>query len=825
MWTRKTRRKLMIRALMASAALLCGPAPEAAEIYRDSNGVPQIYGKDNFDLFAGYGYVAGQDRLFQLEMRRRQAYGTTAEVLGAGEGKWTHKYIEKDQAARRALDLESFKSQLQAMNPQDRLIVEGYAAGLNKAIDEVLADRAHKLSRPFADYGFLPTRWTALDVLVTSASEIAYYSDYAYQGLNLDLYNHLRKHFPKQCDDIFDQILWQYDPKAMTTLQDQSPPEATEPFPPARGCADVLNPPNHLLLPTVSLSKLINPYPTETILPRRASMAWAVGADKAAGARSIFLNGPQTGWHRPSHFYAVGLHGGDFDFVGLAPSALLPFEVGVSANHSWGFTAGLGMQEDVFQERLRPENHNEYLHNGNWLAFGHRHEVIHVKGGDAVNFDVETTLHGPLIERDNAEGVAYAQSTSWKGSEVRSVMAWLHSAAARTPDAWLHDAENFDFNYNWFYSDKTGTVGFAYTGKFPRRHAAEDSRLPVAGTGEFDYPGYLPQANNPHLFTSGYIVNFNNKPTKIWPNSGLFFEQWAVGNQVEILRPEFTGPEKMDIGKIWAINHMISFADVNAHPLMPFIADAAKLLQPESDDAKAAALMLSWNKLRTDSNRDGLYDSPGQVIFDAWLQIMVSKTLDPVLAPWKNAGYWIKSGYQTTAPRLEEHPSAGTLVLIEALAAARGQGGIPQHYDFFQSQSPLTVINEALHEAVAALKTKHQGPMESWRNPVVIQRYFASDAERIPMTAPGPETSFGLFANRGGINILTEYDEKGDVHAAYVNPLGGSDFIPPQGQHENIPDYRHQLDLYTSFQLAPVYLKKEDVLQHVNGQPLEINFD
>ena len=52
------------------------------EVFRDRWGVPHIYAKNQDDLFFAQGFVAAQDRLFQIDMWRRVAVGETAEVLG-----------------------------------------------------------------------------------------------------------------------------------------------------------------------------------------------------------------------------------------------------------------------------------------------------------------------------------------------------------------------------------------------------------------------------------------------------------------------------------------------------------------------------------------------------------------------------------------------------------------------------------------------------------------------------------------------------------------------------------------------------------------------
>jgi penicillin amidase len=58
---------------------------QPVEVYKDKWGVSHIYAQNEHDLFVTQGYVAASDRLFQLEMWRRQATGTMAELLGERE--------------------------------------------------------------------------------------------------------------------------------------------------------------------------------------------------------------------------------------------------------------------------------------------------------------------------------------------------------------------------------------------------------------------------------------------------------------------------------------------------------------------------------------------------------------------------------------------------------------------------------------------------------------------------------------------------------------------------------------------------------------------
>src|SRR2546427_5073780 len=63
------------------------------EVLRDRWGVPHIYARNADDLFFAQGFVAAQDRLFQLDWWRRQGTGEMAEVLGESA-------VEADRFAR-----------------------------------------------------------------------------------------------------------------------------------------------------------------------------------------------------------------------------------------------------------------------------------------------------------------------------------------------------------------------------------------------------------------------------------------------------------------------------------------------------------------------------------------------------------------------------------------------------------------------------------------------------------------------------------------------------------------------------------------------------
>ena len=54
----------------------------AAEVDRDIYGIAHVRAGNDHDLYFMQGYVHAQDRLFQMDVSRRTASGTLAELLG-----------------------------------------------------------------------------------------------------------------------------------------------------------------------------------------------------------------------------------------------------------------------------------------------------------------------------------------------------------------------------------------------------------------------------------------------------------------------------------------------------------------------------------------------------------------------------------------------------------------------------------------------------------------------------------------------------------------------------------------------------------------------
>ena len=124
---------------------------------RDSAGIVHIRAQNEHDLFFAQGYNAARDRLFQLELWRRQATGTMAEALGA-------RWIERDRASRLLSYRGPLAQELAHYHVRGASIIGAFVEGVNAYIAQTETNPS-LLPPEFAWLGMKPGRWTARDVV------------------------------------------------------------------------------------------------------------------------------------------------------------------------------------------------------------------------------------------------------------------------------------------------------------------------------------------------------------------------------------------------------------------------------------------------------------------------------------------------------------------------------------------------------------------------------------------------------------------------------------------------------------------------------------
>src|SRR4051794_6058767 len=123
------------------------------EIARDRWGIAHIYAQDEHDLFFAQGFNVARDRLFQLELWRRQATGTLAEIQGP-------RAMTQDFGARLFRFRGDMARELGKYHPRGESIVTAFVEGINAYIN-LTEQEPGRLPIEFRVLGVRPGRWTA----------------------------------------------------------------------------------------------------------------------------------------------------------------------------------------------------------------------------------------------------------------------------------------------------------------------------------------------------------------------------------------------------------------------------------------------------------------------------------------------------------------------------------------------------------------------------------------------------------------------------------------------------------------------------------------
>ena len=784
----------------AGAGSAAAPRPEGGAaaarvggevlIKRDSWGVPHIFADTVHGLFYGYGYAAAQDRLFQMEMSKRSVNGTVAEVLGAD-------YVAYDSEVRANRDPVSLDRQYRAMAARDRQIFEGYAAGVNAWIAAVQRSPGRLMPKQFLDYRFQPSRWSGMDVVMVFVGTMANrYSDSTAEIGNLQVRDQLIAAYGERRGlALFDQLLWNVDPLAPTTVPGRTRDAARTAD---RAVVRELAPVSPAAV--TALQRRAGAVPAD---PPAFSNVWLTGRSKTLGARSVLVNGPQFGWYNPAYTYSVGLHGAGFNVVGNTPFAYPVVLFGHNGRIGWGATAGAGDTVDIYQEHLRPGDTRSYLFNGEWRRMRHRAETVNVRGGSPVRVDVYYTVHGRVISTDTARNTAYAKKRSWEGREIESLLGWIDSTRAVDHRQWRAQSARMAISINWYYVDDDGNIGYALNGRYPNRPANQDQRLPALGTGEMEWRGILPYATNPQVYNprQGFIANWNNKQAP--SSTGPF----SVMDRVDLLLRELRGQRQFTPEDLWDINYRASFGDPSAHYFLPFLRRAVANEPRDSARRTAVADLLAWNQLNTDVDRDGTYDSPAVTMFRAFLDELISVVLADDLDPATFRRFFA-TGYPAADNQPDsQRPGAGAVLAYNALLGDRA--GVPQRVDLLNGADPDQVVRRALDRALDRLRRTYRPDRADWLTRTVPHVFRTTNFAGIPQANPDERLQLPTYMNRGTENNRVTFYTVGRATGCEAAPPGQSGFVAPDGTKSR--HYADQMELYDQFECKRTWFYQRDL--------------
>jgi len=683
------------------------------DIYRDAFGIPHIYAQTTHDLFFAQGYVHAQDRFWQMDFWRHVGSARLSEMFGASQ-------VETDTFLRTLGWARVAQQELDALDPDTLVILNDYANGVNAYLDERQGGALSleyvilKLLNP--DYQVKP--WQPLHSL-TWAKAMAWDL-----GGNMDAEIQravlLQSLTPEQLDDIFPS----YPPDHPVIVAEQN-----------TGAARFSGNDPSLASLAVEAAALLEPLAgrmaaLEGILGPLGegigSNSWVISGRLSATGTPWLANDPHLGVQMPSIWYEVGLHcvpkgiNCPFDVAGFSFAGTPGVVIGHNDRIAWGFTNVGPDVQDLYIERLNPENPNQYEVNGHWVDMEVVRETIHVAGGDPVEVAIRYTRHGPIISETYGEleeftaqaGIKlpanYAVALRWTALDVSNTFPAIWQInKAQNWDEFRAAASQFDVpSQNLVYADIEGNIGYQTPGKIPIR-AQGDGSLPVPGwTDDYEWQGFIPFEELPSSFNppQGYLVTANN--AVVGPGYPyLITRTWAYGYRAQrIVEMITSAPKPIDSAYI---QHMQGDnKDLNAETLVPVLLEvplndphleevrgmlATWDFQAHMDSAPAALFEAFWKHLLAETFHDDLPERYWPGGGSRWFEVVRRLVAQP------EAGWW--DNKKTTAVQIERRDDifrqafAGAVRELEEM-----QGNNPENWAWGELHT-VTFRNATLGES------------------------------------------------------------------------------------------------------------------------------
>ncbi len=448
---------------------------QSVRVLRDQWGVAHIYAQNQHDLFFAQGVVAAQDRLFQMELWKRAGQGRLSEILGPAA-------LQRDISARALQYRGDMHKEYASYSPDTRAILAAFTDGINAYITALTSSGGSAMPIEFQLAGFVPDIWKPQDCLNRMAA-------FSMTGNALSELNVAR-------------ALTDLGPAKAAKLFVFDPPVTLDPAP----GVDLTGLSPDLLKNLVGSDQRIE-FPGQ---PREGSNNWTISGALTVSGKPLLANDPHRVLALPSLRYMIHLVAPGWNVVGAGEPGLPGVALGHNQNIAWGFTIFGLDQQDLYIEELNPGNPLEYRTEAGWVPMVIRREVFLIKGEPAKTVDLKSTRHGPVLWEDGKRALALR----WVGSEpgtagylaslaIDRAQNWTQFEAAVA--RWKVPSENI------VYADRDGNIGEHSVGLAPIR--SWTGLLPMPGTGNYNWSGFLPTSKLPHSFNpaAGFVATANHK--------------------------------------------------------------------------------------------------------------------------------------------------------------------------------------------------------------------------------------------------------------------------------------------------------------------------
>ncbi|QDI75716.1 MULTISPECIES: penicillin acylase family protein [Leisingera] len=587
------------------------------EIVRDNANVPHIfgsYGASDEDVYFGLGYAHAQDRLWQMAVMRRTAQGRLSEIFGT-------RTVETDTYLRR-LDLYRLAQQsVEVQSPEAMAALKSYAAGVNARLLEINEDALGRGAPEMFLFGMPLPPWQPADSIAIM------------KLMALQLSGHMRE-----------EVL-----RARTSLALNDETRIKDILPDAPGTGITALPEYAELVPGSRQFASADSTEEDSLLfpvaPRGlagASNAWAAAPSRSAAGGTLLANDPHLGLSAPGVWYLARLELGTGGVIGGTIPGIPAVITGRSDGLGWGVTSSYLDDQDLFIEKLNPENPQEYLSVDGYKDFITRPSIIKIKDEAPVTLTLRWTDNGPVLPGSmfNLAEITppgHVVSLSWTvlSPKDTSMSAAINLMRSTSVQEAIAAGEDFIAPSQNLTLADAETIALKTVGAFPARDPKHQSkgRMPSQGWHpENRWQGRAPYADNPEFLrpAGGILGNTNNKILDRTFPAHVSFD-WGDTQRIHRWQKLMQNREVHTRDSF--IEAQLDTVSYTARTLLPligadlwFTGEAAPAGTRERQRQIALTLLSEWNGEMNEH-------LPEPLIYAAWVRALQARLITDELGP------------------------------------------------------------------------------------------------------------------------------------------------------------------------------------------------
>lgn len=561
-----------------------------ATVYLDNNLVPHVFAKNDEDVYFIQGYLHARFRLFQMDLQTLAAAGRASEIAG-------EKAIEFDKGQRRLGMVYAATNAVKEMesNPQQKLIYEAYAKGVNTYIQS-LKPADFPLEYKILDCK--PNEWSVLRtalLLKMMAKNLSSGTEDDFNYTNARTVfsvNELKTLYPQVADSL----------KPIIPAGTAFPKPGIVPIKPQ--VAD-----------SFYFKDKIDTVEKDKPNPNNGSNNWAVAGSKTKSGKPVLCNDPHLELSLPSIWYEMQISTGTSNAYGVSLPGSPFIVIGFNDSIAWGVTNAQRDVKDYYDITFKDNSKKEYRYNGDWIPTQLSYEEIKVNGSHTVYDTVAYTIYGPVMYDkafDSKIKTYPSLAVRWTAHDPSNEGYTFYKLnRAHNYNEYVDAIKTFVCpGQNFVFASTTGDIAIWQQGKFPARWWGQGLAVMPGFDSTFAWQGFIPQQENPHILNPplGFIESCNQRPVdSTYP---YFIPGSYITARGITATHKLASMSNITVQDMMAMQN--NYFNTTAQDFVPLLIKHSNENELNSTEKNYFGVLKSWNL-------EASPDSKGQTIYQAWV--------------------------------------------------------------------------------------------------------------------------------------------------------------------------------------------------------------